>query len=456
MTIYVNRTLNMKQVKAIGFDMDHTLVRYKKKAFEQLTYDEMKKKLVKVHGYPAAVSKLEFDPEKTIRGLVIDKDNGNLIKISLHSRIKQAYHGLKELDYKEQMRLYKGHYVDLNDARYATIDTTFSVPYAVLYAQLVDLKDKNPQDNYPDYRKLEKQLLDALDMSHRDGSLKNEVRKDVSKFIVQDAETVEVLERLKKYEKKLWVITNSDYDYTKLLLDYTMTPFLKEHKHWSELFDIVVTSAMKPRFFTDNLKFLEIDPKTGLMKNTEGPFQHGLFQGGCATALEKDNGIAGEDILYLGDHIFGDILTLKKACNWRTALVVEELEEEVDNYKKASQFLTKIDDLMAKKTQVEIELDELYAKEFELKKKVDKKQVQEQFNLIKDIDLKLSKAIKEQQKLFNPYWGEVMRAGQEASRFAGQIEKYACIYMSKISDFKDYSPRTYFRPKKRTLPHEMD
>ena len=47
-----------------------------------------------------------------------------------------------------------------------------------------------------------------------------------------------------------------------------------------------------------------------------------------------------------------------------------------------------------------------------------------------------------------------MRAGVEPSFHASQIERYACIYMSKISDFADFSPRAYFRPKKRKIAHE--
>jgi HAD superfamily 5'-nucleotidase-like hydrolase len=453
MTIYVNRVLNMKHIKAIGFDMDHTLVRYEKKAFEQLTYDEMKKKLVEDYDYPKAIAKLNFDPTLTIRGLVVDKQYGNLIKISLHSRIKQAFHGLKELDYKQMTKLYKGHFVDLSDERYSAIDTTFSVPYAVLYSQLVDLKDKNPKD-FPDYTRLEADLLDALDMSHRDGSLKNEVKKNVEKFIARDEKSVEVLERFKKYEKKLWVITNSDYEYTKLLLDYAINPYLKEHKHWSELFDLVVTLASKPRFFTDKLPFLKIDPDTGLMSNTEGPYSTGLFQGGNANTLTRELDLDGEEILYLGDHIYGDILALKKSCGWRTALVVEELEQEVESYQNSSKILQTIDTMMQQKREVETSLDELYAREFEHKQKVEKKEIQAEFAKIKEIDASLSKAIKEHQAHFNKSWGEVMRAGQEESRFAGQVEKYACIYMSKIADFAGYSPRAYFRPKKRSLAHE--
>jgi hypothetical protein len=39
---------------------------------------------------------------------------------------------------------------------------------------------------------------------------------------------------------------------------------------------------------------------------------------------------------------------------------------------------------------------------------------------------------------------------------ADQVEKYACLYVAKISDLMDYSPRTYFRPNRRVLPHEVE
>jgi hypothetical protein len=36
--IYCNRSLNMKHIKAVGFDMDYTIAQYKPKAFEELAY----------------------------------------------------------------------------------------------------------------------------------------------------------------------------------------------------------------------------------------------------------------------------------------------------------------------------------------------------------------------------------------------------------------------------------
>jgi HAD superfamily 5'-nucleotidase-like hydrolase len=452
MSIFVNRTLNMKHIKAIGFDMDYTLVRYNSEAFEEMTYNEIKKKLMGHKNYPAVIANLKFDYHRIIRGLVIDKPHGNVLKLSLYSKVKQSRHGGTELDFKMQQKIYQGLSVDLNDtSRYAIVDTYFSIAYACLYMQIVDIKNAHPELNLPEFLQIEADLIDALDVSHRDGTLKGEVKKNVPKYIIRDPQAVEVLENFKRFGKKLWVVTNSDYEYTQLLLDYTFNPFLKDHKHWTELFDVVVTSSAKPRFFTDKLPFLSVNLKEGYLKNHHGPVTQGVFQGGFASTLQRDNGLTGEQILYLGDHIYGDILTLKKTCNWRTALVVEELESEREGLMKTRELNQEISRLMSEKIQLEHQLDK-----FHEKGKAPKELTQPLFDKISAIDKQLSKLIRSYSSHFNPAWGEVMRAGIEPSRFAGQVEKYACIYMSKIADFAKYSPRTYYRPKRRPLPHELD
>ena len=455
MGIYVNRTLNMKQIAAIGFDMDYTLVRYDSEAFEEMTYKEIQKKLIETKKYPAVTGQLKFKFNLAIRGLVIDKPHGNVLKLSTYSKVKHAYHGLKEMDFKDQQKIYQGLVIDLNDSdRYSIVDTTFSISYCVLYMQMIDLKDKHPELNLPDYKTIEQDILEALDISHRDGSLKSQVKKSVKKYILQDPLIVSALERFKKHGKKLWVITNSDYEYSKLLLDYSINPFLKEHKHWSELFNIVVTAASKPKFFTDKMPLLQVDPSTGLMRNHHGKIEDGIYQGGTAQTIQKSSGLTGEQILYLGDHIYGDVLSIKKTCNWRTALVIEELIQEVEALEESAAISKDINTLMAEKVQYEQKLDDLFDREIERGKKPLKEKIQAHFEKIEKVDKKIGKLIRTHSQFFNPYWGETMRAGVEPSRLAGQIEKYACIYMAKISDFVDYSPRTYYRPRKKTLPHE--
>ena len=45
--VYVNRTLNLKRIRYIGLDMDHTLIRYNVEEFEKLSHTIIKEKLVK-------------------------------------------------------------------------------------------------------------------------------------------------------------------------------------------------------------------------------------------------------------------------------------------------------------------------------------------------------------------------------------------------------------------------
>ena len=87
----------------------------------------------------------KFDFNKAIRGLIVDKENGNVLKVSLYNKIKHAFHGTKELSHKEQRRIYHGSSVDIAEEKYLSIDTTFSISYTVLFSLLVDLKDSKPE-----------------------------------------------------------------------------------------------------------------------------------------------------------------------------------------------------------------------------------------------------------------------------------------------------------------------
>ncbi|HVK61488.1 MAG TPA: HAD-IG family 5'-nucleotidase [Bdellovibrionales bacterium] len=454
--VFVNRTLNMRKIKYIGLDMDHTLVRYHTHAFESLAHETMKKALVEKKNYPDVVRGLPFQFDLAIRGLVIDRKKGNLLKVSRHGAIRASYHGTKPIDFTTQQKLYKSIYIDLSDTHlYTAIDTAFSISVATLFAQLVDIKDSAAGDSLPDYDTIAVDVVSALDIAHSDGSLKGEVAKNLDKYIIRDPEVVAGLERYKLHDKKIFILTNSDYSYSKLLLDYAINPYLKNHKHWTELFEVVVTYAGKPRFFFDNLRYLKVNPDDGTMTNYDGPLKPGIYQSGSANKFTRDLGVEGDDILYIGDHIYGDILRLKKDCNWRTALVVEELGEEIEAYQKAQPYSAQIRDLMDRKEPLERTLVDLISQKIETGREADENKVQELQNQITEIDKTISTLIKKQQAMFNPHWGEVMRAGNEESYFAHQVDRFACIYMAKLTDLLEISPRMYFRAARRPLAHEL-
>ena len=63
------------------------------------------------------------------------------------------------------------------------------------------------------------------------------------------------------------------------------------------------------------------------MGNLDGS---GVYSGGSSEVISKLIGAKGRDVLYVGDHIFGDVLKSKKLRGWRTFLIVPELNEEVN------------------------------------------------------------------------------------------------------------------------------
>ncbi len=451
--VYVNRTMNLKKIRYIGLDMDHTLVRYKSLNFEALSHALMLPKLRK-KGYPAVIDNLKFDPDFAIRGLVIDRAKGNLLKLNRYTAIRSASHGLKPLDYKLQQKIYHSTYIDLSSDEFMAIDTFFSYSMAVLFSQLVELKDKNPTLSFPDYATLADDCLLAVDEAHRDGSLKDTVKRELDHYIIKDEQVVRGLEKFKKHGKKIFILTNSDFAYSKLLLDYCINPFLKDHESWAELFEYVITFAQKPKFFYESARFLKVNSKDGSMTNYDGPLQPGIYQGGNAKQFTTNLGLSGDDILYIGDHIYGDILRLKKDCNWRTAMVLEEMEDEIKRIHKSEPLTAEIDQLMKKKEPLEDKLTELMTDRVGTNLTHDPK-IDDLQKKISEVDTQISLLIKKQQALFNPNWGQLMRAGNEESYLAYQVERYACVYMSELCDLLENSPRTYFRAPRRPLAHEI-
>jgi hypothetical protein len=57
-----------------------------------------------------------------------------------------------------------------------------------------------------------------------------------------------------------------------------------------------------------------------------------VFQGGSVSDLHDLLDIENaSSVLYVGDHIYGDILKSKKSMGWRTMLIVPELEMELQH-----------------------------------------------------------------------------------------------------------------------------
>lgn len=452
--VFVNRTLNMKKIKYIGLDMDHTLIRYHTERFETLVYQFVIDYLIRNKGYPAEINQLTFQFNKAIRGSVVDCRNGNILKLSRFGAIRQSFHGTQPIQFTEQKQIYRSIYVDLNDPNYIPVDTSFSIAFCVLFGQIIEFKDKNP-GALPGYETIAADVLYSVDKVHAEGHLKQYIAEHLDEYVIRDEQVIEGLKHYIEHGKKIFVVTNSDYYYTKLMLDYAINPFLAAGVTWQHLFEHVITLSNKPRFFYDNLNFLRVNAESGLMANLNGKITTGIYQGGNAKKFTDDLHLNGDEILYIGDHIYGDILRLKKDCNWRTALIVEELGAEIVAEEKSLPIEHKIEDAMNNKEvleQAQIAIQTRHRRKE--RTEIEQQELQQLQAQIAVLDAKISALITEQQAFFNPTWGRIFRAGAEESYFAYQVERYACIYMEKLSDLFEHSPLTYFRAERRLLAHE--
>ena len=116
--LYCNRTLNLRSIRAIGYDMDYTLTHYDIEAWERRVYGYVRDSLVE-RGLP--VSDLEFDPGVAARGLIVDIQKGNLIKANRFGFVKDAFHGLRAMPYPERREVYARTFVDLREPRWRVI-----------------------------------------------------------------------------------------------------------------------------------------------------------------------------------------------------------------------------------------------------------------------------------------------------------------------------------------------
>jgi hypothetical protein len=97
------------------------------------------------------------------------------------------------------------------------VDTLFSLPEISLYCQLVEILHNSAALAVPSgtYEKLWRDLREAMDELHRDGTLKARILADIPRFIRRDPELGDTLHRFRSSGKRLFLLTNSEPHYTR-------------------------------------------------------------------------------------------------------------------------------------------------------------------------------------------------------------------------------------------------
>ncbi|KAF9423577.1 hypothetical protein HW555_001132 [Spodoptera exigua] len=422
--IFVNRSLHLENVKFYGFDMDYTLAEYKSPQYETLGFNLTKERLVH-KGYPQEILEFEYDPSFPVRGLWFDTLYGNLLKVDAYGNILVCVHGFEFLKHSQVYELYPNKFLTLDESRVYVLNTLFNLPETYLIACLIDYFTNSPQYTRTNYgvrcgdlamsfKSIFQDVRNAVDYVHIHGDLKVKTIENVELYLKKDDRLPMFLSRIKESGAKIFILTNSDYNFTDKIMTYLFDfPYGAKpgepHRNWKTYFDWIVVDAKKPLFFGE---------------------------GSCDVFTDMI-GAKGKDVLYVGDHIFGDILKSKKIGGWRTFLIVPELVQELHVWTDKCQLFEQLQDL-------DVKLGHMY-KDLDSSTKV-KPDISKLRISIRDVTHKMDLAY--------GMLGSLFRSGSRQTFFSSQVVRYADLYAASFLNLMYYPFCYMFRAPAMLMPHE--
>ncbi len=469
--IFVNRNLRMDAIAAVGFDLDYTLAIYRQDEMDRLQTEVTIRKLIE-RGYPASLAAAPLRSDFAIRGLHVDKELGHVLKMDRYRYVKRAYHGHERLSRGERRRLYHSRPVHAGTKRYHWVDTLYALPEVHVYATAVEhleqLRVAEGKAPELDYGTLFDDIRASIDLAHQDGSVVDVIAADPARYIERDPSLPHALNKLLEAGKRLFLITNSSPAYSEVILTYLLDGAIVARPRWRDYFDAIVCSAKKPRFFTAcDLTMSPAEPD--LMAPTER-FEPGrLYTGGCLSEMERLLELGGDEILYVGDHIYGDVLRAKKESAWRTMMVIQEMAAELAAHDEGRADAARLDELdrlaEAHADELRLHLWQVQKLETSQAKKATpandkalathRKRIERVRARIKALDEERELLEERIDRAFHPEWGALLKAGHEVSCFGDQVEQYACLYTDRVSNLLHYTGSHYFRGPRDRMPHEL-
>uniref|UniRef100_A0A3P8SJS2 5'-nucleotidase, cytosolic II, like 1 n=1 Tax=Amphiprion percula TaxID=161767 RepID=A0A3P8SJS2_AMPPE len=419
--VFVNRSLTLENIRCYGFDMDYTLALYKSPDYESLGFELIRDRMVSI-GYPHELLRYTYDPSFATRGLVVDTKYGNLLKVDSNGNILVCSHGFRFLKGEDVHNYYPNKFIQRGDTeRFYILNTLFNLSETYLYACLVDFFTRCTRysnlingfqhgDLLMSFRSMFQDVRDAMDFIHDTGILKERTIKNLEKYVIRDPKLPVLLRRIKEVAK-VFLATNSDYSYTETS-GHGMSKCLLSHRRMlciSRFFNMSVV------FWMQNTGKLRIGTYTG-------DLQHGtVYSGGSSDIVCDLLDVKGKDVLYVGDHIFGDILKSKKRQGWKTFLVVPELSKELHVWEEKKNLFEEL-------KRLDVFLAELYTHLDSGSRECPD---------IRAIQMRI-KVLTYRMDMSYGQMGSLLRSGARQTLFASQLMRYADLYSTTCINLLHY------------------
>jgi HAD superfamily 5'-nucleotidase-like hydrolase len=162
--------------------------------------------------------------------------------------VRVAYHGFDPISSTTRKHLYSRTFnkvPSFTEKSFVNMDTLFQLVDAHLFASLIELKDKGEHESldFKTYAEIYRQVRECVDLCHRDGVIKDEVARNPEKYIVLDKGLVPMLTRYRQAGVKVFLLTNSYWEYTSVAMNYLfhgkkVDEETKQKNEWLDLFDL--------------------------------------------------------------------------------------------------------------------------------------------------------------------------------------------------------------------------
>ncbi|GAB0099779.1 5'-nucleotidase domain-containing protein 1 [Sergentomyia squamirostris] len=343
-----SKCFNLNDYDFIGFDLDNTVLRYNVRNCVEMEYQEMAKYLVKEKEYSAQLLE-PFDAgiDFLQKGLVLDCEKGNILRISRTGTVLRAAHGSRFLSDEEIIRIYgpercwslmqkfSENILDIWNGpvslKLRNLLDYFDMPVSLLFSRIVDTIDAEQggvQSTYTCWPDILSALVHIYSREHFESGISdyfNLLKAHPEKYLLRtNPSVIQWLKELKS-TKATFLLTGSNSDFA----DFTATYALGEN--WRQLFDQVICFARKPAFFFDRRPFIEVSGYQECDPVDPNQLTVGkLYTQGNAVdlieILKQKNPVPSPRVLYIGDNLIQDVFAPSTICGWDAVAVIEELK----------------------------------------------------------------------------------------------------------------------------------
>ncbi|XP_032680321.1 5'-nucleotidase domain-containing protein 1 isoform X1 [Odontomachus brunneus] len=349
---YTEHNMNMLRLAdydCIGFDLDNTLLRYNITNLMHMEYEMLATFMVDNRGYSKKLLKplTDSDLDFMQKGLLLDFERGNVLKVSPDGVIHRACHGTHLLNKDQIKKIYPDQRWEVTDIfcnnvldawngplseKVRSLLDYFDIPASLVFARAVDALDEeceSHQDKYNIWPDILDGMIYMFSVSHFESGkgIFGHIKKNPEKYL-RKTDITAIMSWLKQIKPtiSIFLLTGSNVDFVNFTANYAFG------EEWKSIFDIIICFAKKPGFFTGDRPFLDIVQN----KETDVVSQH-LQKGkiysqgnwkGLREFISRTTGKENPRCLYIGDNLVQDVYVPNTFACCDTISIVEEVMSE--------------------------------------------------------------------------------------------------------------------------------